>query len=137
MPNQGVVIAADGGRRVKQRGQQISLDVADMADVLLQAGENVFHVRAVDGPQPFLDQFRRVHVPGDFDHFLLCAERFHHQLHHLIQLLPVRRRDDVVVADVLADGFPQFLHRRTLLDGDGYGWMWICSVRMFYFSFFF
>ena len=55
-----------------------------------------------------LDHLRRVVVPGDTDHLPVGAHRVHHELHQLVQAVPVKLMalDEVVILDVLQNQFP-------------------------------
>ena len=48
MPHHRVVVAVHRHRRIEQRRQQVSLDVADIAATLFEGGEDVLDVQAVD-----------------------------------------------------------------------------------------
>ena len=55
MPDLGIVVIADRGRRIEQGRQQIALDIANIAAGILHAPKDVLDVGAVDGAHAFLD----------------------------------------------------------------------------------
>ena len=65
MPDLGIVVIADRGRRIEQGRQQIALDIANIAAGILHAPKDVLDVGAVDGAHAFLDQLCRIYLPGD------------------------------------------------------------------------
>ena len=95
-----VVVIAHCRGRVEQRGQQIFLDVADAARVLLKTAEDVLDVHAVDLAHPLSDQLGGILRPGNRDCFPAGAEDFHHQLDDLIHPIPVIRRDKAAIPNL-------------------------------------
>ena len=106
MAHQGSVVAVDGGRSVIQGSQQIFLDVADAARVLLKTAEDVLDVHTVDLAHPLSDQLGGILRPGNRDCFPAGAEDFHHQLDDLIHPIPVIRRDKAVIPDLRPHAVP-------------------------------
>ena len=101
-----VVVIAHRRGRVEQRGQQIFLDVADAARVLLKTAKDVLDVHTVDLAHPLLDQFGGILRPGYRDRFPAGAEDFHHQLDDLIHPIPVIWRDKAVIPDLRPHAVP-------------------------------
>ena len=101
-----VVVIAHCRGRVEQRGQQIFLDVADAARVLLKTAEDVLDVHTVDLAHPLSDQLGGILRPGNRDCFPAGAEDFHHQLDDLIHPIPVIRRDKAVIPDLRPHAVP-------------------------------
>lgn len=102
------VIIADGGGRIEQDGQQVLLHVADLGGVFL----HTVH----DKPDMFTGQLQK---PGAHDlmwkvaasnpgGFPFGADGLHHQLHNLVQVLPigVKLSTQIVILDVLQNQIP-------------------------------
>ena len=69
MPYHRIVMAVHRHRRIKQRRQQVSLDVADIATALFKAGEDVLDVQAVDLHEALPDKRSRIRLTGNRDRF--------------------------------------------------------------------
>ena len=139
----GRVVVADGGGRVEQHGQQVLLHVADFGGVVVQALHDELDVGAVQlqepGPHHLMGEVR----PGNPGGLASGADRFHDQLHDLVQILAVGGKlpAQVVVLDVLQHQIPITLHffhrhripsfpfrrpgRRFLPEGNGIGTWYI------------
>ena len=67
MSHHRIIVAVHGRRRVEQRRQQVSLDVADIAAALFKAGEDVLDVQAVDLHEVLPHKRSGVRLAGDRD----------------------------------------------------------------------
>ena len=67
MPHHRVIVAVHRRRRVEQRRQQISLDVADIAAALFEAGEDVLDVQAVNLHEALTHKRSGIRLAGDRD----------------------------------------------------------------------
>ena len=108
MAHQGGVVAVDGGRGVIQSGQQVFLDIADIGGVLPHTVQHILDMGTVQLEEPGLYHLRRVVIPGDADHLPVGTHRIHHELHQLVQTVPVKAvvLDEAVILDVLQNQFP-------------------------------
>ena len=108
MADKGGIVAVNGGRGIIQRRQQVFLDIADIGGVLLHPFQHILDVGAADLQEPGLHHLGGVVVPGDADHLTVGADGIHHELHQLIQTVPVQLfilGEDIVV-DILQNDLP-------------------------------
>ena len=108
MADEGCVIAVHRDWGVIQRGQQIFLDIADIGDVLPHPFQHILDVGAVDLQEPGLHHLGGVVIPGDTDHLPVGTDGIHHELHQLVQTVPVQLfilGEDIVV-DILPNDLP-------------------------------
>ena len=115
----GRVVVVHGGGRVEQHGQQVLLHVADLGGVVVQALHDELDVGAVQLQKPRPNDLVGKVRPGDPGGLAPGADRFHDQLHDLVQVLPVGGKlpAQVVVLDVLQHQIPillHFLHRHRI-----------------------
>ena len=108
MADKGCIVAVHRDRRVIQRRQQIFLDIVDIGGVLPHPVKDIFDVRGVQLQEPRPDDLSRVIIPGYTDHFPVGADGIHHELHQLVQTVPVQLfilGEDIVV-DILRNDLP-------------------------------
>ena len=107
------VVVADRGRRIKQHRKQILLHVADFGGIVPQAFHDKLDVgsnpASKNGSGPPHGGEVAASDPGGFP---LGADGLHHQLHNLVQVLPVGGKlpAQVVILDVLQNQIPITFH---------------------------
>ena len=108
MVDEECVVAVHCDRCVIQRRQQIFLDIADIGDVLPHPVKDILDVGAVDLQEPGFHHLGGVVVPGDTDHLPVGADGIHHELHQLVQTVPVQLfiLDEDIVVDILQNDLP-------------------------------
>ena len=108
MVDEGCVVAVHRDRRVIQRRQQVLLDIADIGGILPHPFQHILDVGAVDLQEPGLHHLGGVVVPGDTDHLPVGADGIHHELHQLVQTVPVQLfiLDEDIVVDILQNDLP-------------------------------
>lgn len=82
-------MVADRGRRIKQHRKQILLHVADFGGIVPQAFHDKLDVGAVQLQKTGADHLMGEVTASDPGGFPLGADSLYHQLHDLVQVLPV------------------------------------------------
>ena len=106
------VVVADRGRRIKQHRKQILLHVADFGGIVPQAFHDKLDVGAIQLQKTGADHLMGEVAASDPGGFPLGADGLHHQLHNLVQVLPVGGKlpAQVVILDVLQNQIPITFH---------------------------
>ena len=106
------VVVADRGRRIKQHRKQILLHVADFGGIVPQAFHDKLDVGAIQLQKTGADHLMGEVAASDPGGFPLGADGLHHQLHNLVQILPVGGKlpAQVVILDVLQNQIPIIFH---------------------------
>ena len=106
------VVVADRGRRIKQHRKQILLHVADFGGIVPQAFHDKLDVGAIQLQKTGADHLMGEVAASDPGGFPLGADGLHHQLHNLVQVLPIGGKlpAQVVILDVLQNQIPITFH---------------------------
>ena len=103
----GVVIT-DGGGRIEQHCKQILFHIADLCGVFLHTVHDKSDMLAIQLQEPGAHDFMGKVAASDPSGLTLGANGLHHQLHNLVQVLPIGRKlsAQIVILDVLQNQFP-------------------------------
>ena len=97
-----------GGGAYKADMREIQERLDEIGGVLPHPFQHILDVGAVDLQEPGLHHLGGVVVPGDTDHLPVGADGIHHELHQLVQTVPVQLfilGEDIVV-DILQNDLP-------------------------------
>ena len=115
----GLIVVIHGQRRIEQRSQQISTDVADFGGVSVQALKDVDHHGVVQPIETGLHLRQRDVIAADPNRLLGGTHHICHQPDHFIHIVSVELLAKEGVLNILFDFFQVFasIHPSLLIGG--------------------